>query len=202
MPGGRLWRGRNVTDEILVHPQGICESDQVGPRTRVWAFAHVMKGARIGADCNICQGVFVESGAWVGDRVTVKNGVFIWDGVRVEDDVFLSPACVLTNVHRPRSRQGARASGRTAFDQTLIKQGATIGAGAVLVCPVTVGCFAFVGAGAVVTADVPDQALVVGNPARHVGWVCVCGQELDGDLVCPDCARRYLVGEEGGLTGR
>ena len=191
-----------MAEEVFVHPQGLCESSQVGPRTKVWAFAHVMKGARIGAGCNICQGVFVESGAWVGDRVTVKNGVFIWDGVRVEDDVFLGPACVLTNVHRPRSQRGERPSSRPVFDQTLIKKGATIGAGAVLICPVTVGCFAFVGAGAVVTADVADQALVMGNPARHVGWVCVCGQELDSDLVCPECARGYHLNEQGGLTGR
>jgi len=187
--------------EVFVHPQGLCESDQVGSGTKIWAFAHVMKGARIGAGCNIGQGAFVESGAVLGDRVTVKNGVYVWDGVRVEDGVFLGPACVLTNRRRPRSRQG-QGGPRPPFDPILIQEGATIGAGAVLICPLIVGRFAFVGAGAVVNRDVPDHALVLGHPARRAGWVCQCGQTLTENLVCPDCKRAYAHNNEGGLKAR
>ena len=189
-----------MTAEVFVHPKGLCESDRVGPRTRIWAFAHVQKEAVIGSDCNIGQGAFVESGVVLGDRVTVKNGVHVWDGVRVEDGVFLGPACVLTNRRRPRSQQG-RQGPQEPWDPILIREGASIGAGAVLVCPLTIGRFALVGAGAVVTRDVPDHGLVVGNPARQVGWACSCGQTLSPDLGCPDCGQAYRrVGE--GLSPR
>lgn len=182
--------------EVYVHPRGLCESAEVGSGTRIWAFAHVMKEARVGRDCNIGEGAFVESGAVLGDRVTVKNGVYVWDGVTAEDEVFLGPACVLTNVNKPRSRQG-RNSPKKEWDKTLIRQGATIGASAVLVAPVTVGQAAMVGAGSVVIRDVPDHGLVVGNPARRVGWVCSCGEKLDSELVCPACGGRYAEDPNG-----
>jgi UDP-2-acetamido-3-amino-2,3-dideoxy-glucuronate N-acetyltransferase len=166
---------------VFVHELALCESDQIGPRTRIWAFAHVLPGARIGADCNVCDHAFVEDGAVVGDSVTIKNNVLLWDGVTVEDEVFLGPNAVFTNDLRPRA--GARRS-REGWLPTLVRQGATIGANVTVVCGVTVGRFALVGAGSVVTADVPDHALVVGNPARRVGWACVCGRTLPDDLHC------------------
>lgn len=188
-----------MSKEVFVHPQGICESDAVGPGTRIWAFAHVMKKAMIGADCNIGEGSFVEGGAVLGDRVTVKNGVYVWDGVTTEDGVFLGPACVLTNRNRPRSQQG-QTGPKKPWDPILIKEGASIGAGAVLVCPLEVGRYALVGAGAVVTRDVPDHGLVVGNPARFIGWACVCGAALEDDLTCPECKRAYAQKRRGGLA--
>jgi acetyltransferase-like isoleucine patch superfamily enzyme len=187
--------------EVFVHPQGLCESTQVGPGTRIWAFAHVMKDARIGAQNNIGEGAFVESGAVLGDRVTVKNGVYVWDGVTCEDEVFLGPACVLTNRRWPRSRQG-RSVSKKPWDPILIRRGAAIGAGAVLVCPVTIGRYALVAAGAVVTKDVPDHGLVAGNPARRSGWVCECGQKLTKELVCPECKWAYTHNSSQGLVRR
>lgn len=180
---------------VFVHPQGLCESDDVGDRTRVWAFAHILSGARVGKDCNVCDGVFIESGAVVGDRVTLKNGVLVWDGVTIEDDVFVGPAAVFTNDLRPRSRA------EFVLGKTLVRSGASLGANCTIVCGHTIGRFAFVAAGAVVTKDVPDHALVVGNPARRVGWVCECGERLagaaaDGELACT-CGRRYRETAEG-----
>lgn len=188
-----------MADQVFVHPQGLCDSDQVGPGTKIWAFAHVMKGSVVGSQCNIGMGAFVESGAVLGDRVTVKNGVHIWDGVRVENGVFLGPACVLTNRRWPRSRQG-QGGPKPAWDPILIKEGATVGAGAVLVCPLTVGRWAMIGAGAVVTQDVPDFALVVGHPARRVGWVCKCGQKISDELTCSACGLAYFLDNSGALS--
>jgi len=174
-----------------VHPLGLCESTRVGDRTRVWAFAHVMAGAVVGADCNLGDHSFVEDGAVLGDRVTVKNGVAVWNGVTVEDDAFLGPYATLTNDLRPRSRRPAEPV------PTLIAKGASVGANATIVCGIRVGAYAFVAAGAVVTSDVPDHALVVGTPARQVGWVCVCGEGLDAALSCPACGRGYVEGASG-----
>jgi acetyltransferase-like isoleucine patch superfamily enzyme len=157
-----------VTD-VFVHPQGLCESTDVGAGTRVWAFAHVLPDARIGRDCNICDGAFVEGAAVLGDNVTVKNNVLVFNGVTCEDDVFLGPNAVFTNDLRPRAH---RKLGAEALLPTLVRNGATLGAGVVVVCGTTIGANAFVGAGAVVTRDVPAHAFVVGNPARQKGWVC------------------------------
>jgi acetyltransferase-like isoleucine patch superfamily enzyme len=157
-----------------------------------------MDGARVGADCNICDHVFIEAGAIVGNRVTIKNAVLLWDKVIVEDDVFLGPNAVFTNDLLPR---GALRKDRALFLPTVIRRGATIGANATIVCGVTIGELAFVGAGAVVTADVPSHALVVGNPARRVGWACSCGGRIRQDLACP-CGRRYEPDGRGGLRPR
>jgi len=182
--------------EVFVHERGLCESSEVGPGTRVWAFAHVMKGARIGARCNIGDHAFVEGGAVLGDRVTVKNAVLIWDGVTVEDEVFLGPNMVFTNVLNPRV---AFKKSRDQFQKTLVCRGAAIGANATVVCGITIGAQAFVGAGAVVTKDVAPYALVVGAPARRIAWVCACGETLPQTLAC-GCGRRYaLVDEARGL---
>jgi len=182
---------------VFVHEKGLCESDEVGPRTRIWAFAHVMKGAVVGADCNIGDHAFIERGARIGNRVTVKNAVLIWDKVTVEDEVFLGPNTVFTNVRNLRSALRPRPE---EFLPTLIKRGASIGANATIVCGVTVGERALVGAGSVVTADVPAFALVAGNPARRVGWVCTCGAPLLRSLRCA-CGQRYrLLGPRAGLV--
>jgi UDP-2-acetamido-3-amino-2,3-dideoxy-glucuronate N-acetyltransferase len=151
-----------MTDSAFIHDRALVETDSIGSGTRVWAFAHVMPGAVIGADCNICDHTYIEGDVVVGDRVTIKSGVYLWDGLRVEDDVFIGPQATFTNDRFPRSKQDFE------LRITTIRRGASIGAGAVLLPGLTVGERAMVGAGAVVTADVPDYALVVGNPARVV----------------------------------
>jgi UDP-2-acetamido-3-amino-2,3-dideoxy-glucuronate N-acetyltransferase len=176
-----------VDASVFVHARALCESDAVGPRTRIWAFAHVMKGAVIGADCNVGDHAFIESGARIGDRVTVKNSVLVWDKVVVEDEVFLGPNMVFTNDLMPRA--GFKKPPET-FLPTVVKRGATIGANATIVCGVTIGENAFVGAGAVVTRDIPPYAFVVGNPGRQIGWACECGERLPADLGCV-CGRSY-----------
>jgi acetyltransferase-like isoleucine patch superfamily enzyme len=172
---------------VLVHADGRCESAEVGSGTRIWAFAHVLEGARIGRDCNICDHVFVEGGAVIGDRVTVKNATLVWDGVSVGDDAFLGPAVVFTNDLVPRAN---RRKARSELLPTVVADGATIGANATIVCGITVGAGAFVAAGATVTRDVPPHALVRGNPARQWGWVCACGQALGESLGC-ECGHRF-----------
>lgn len=172
----------------FVHARALCESDDIGAGTRIWAFAHVMRGAHVGRDCNVGDHAFIETGAWVGDRVTIKNAVLVWDRVRIEDDVFVGPNVVFTNDWNPRAAFKKPAS---EFLPTRVERGATLGANASIVCGVTIGRFAFVGAGAVVTKPVPPHALVVGNPARRTGWICACGERLDAKLRCGGCGRRH-----------
>lgn len=150
----------------MIHPQAICESVNIGDNTRVWAFAHILPGAVIGDDCNICDGVFVENDVRVGDRVTVKCGVQLWDGLTLEDDVFVGPNVTFTNDPFPRSRQPP-----AQFSRTRVERGASIGANATILPGINIGREAMVGAGAVVLRDVPNHAIVVGNPARIVGYV-------------------------------
>lgn len=157
---------RTGGERPFVHASAIVESSRVGRRTRVWAHAHILPGASIGEDCNICDGVFVENDVRVGDRVTIKCGVQLWDGVVLEDDVFVGPNATFTNDPFPRSRQYPEGVART-----LVRRGASIGANATILPGVTIGAGAMVGAGAVVTRDVPGGAIVVGNPARVTGSV-------------------------------
>lgn len=152
--------------EHFQHPQAIVESARVGRGTRIWAFAHVLPGAVIGADCNLCDHVFVENDVVIGDRVTIKCGVQLWDGIRLEDDVFVGPNATFTNDPAPRSRQHL-----TAYPRTVVREGASIGANATILPGLTIGRRAMVGAGAVVTRSVPAHAVVVGNPARIVRYV-------------------------------
>ena len=184
---------------VFVHPAALCESDDVGPRTRVWAFAHVLSGARIGADANVGGHAFVEGGVVVGDRVTIKNGVLLFSGVTVEDEVFLGPGAVFTNDATPRA---ASRKGPAGWRATLVRRGATVGAGATVLSGLTIGRWAMVGAGAVVTGDVPAHALVVGNPARQAGWACRCGRTLPETLECPGCGRAWLLAGDGTLGER
>jgi UDP-2-acetamido-3-amino-2,3-dideoxy-glucuronate N-acetyltransferase len=176
------------------HPMAIVESERVGPGTRVWAFAHVMEGAEIGAHCNICDHAFVESHVMIGNHVTIKNGVAVWDGVTLEDSVFVGPNVAFTNDKNPRA---AVKKTREQFLPTLVREGASLGANSTIVCGVTIGCHAFVGAGAVVTKDVPDYGLVVGNPARLIGYICECGERIPATLAC-GCGKQYSR-REGGL---
>ncbi len=176
---------------VFKHPLALVESDDIGAGTRIWAWAHVMKGARLGADCNVGEHCFIEQGVVLGDRVTVKNGVAIWEGVTAEDDVFLGPNAVLTNDLRPRSKAYHETVART-----ILRKGASVGANATLLCGITIGSYAMVGAGSVVTKDVPAQALVVGNPGRVIGLVCRCGGRLKKGralATCGSCSRRYRV---------
>lgn len=147
------------------HPHAICDTVEIGDRTRVWAFSHICADVRVGSDCNIGEGVFVESGVTIGDRVTIKNGVYVWVGVTIHDDVFIGPNVTLTNDPFPRSKRDF------AIREIQIKSGASIGGGAVILPGVSIGENAMVGAGAVVVANVSDGAIVVGNPARQIGVV-------------------------------
>lgn len=153
-----------------IHPNAIVESQQIGVNTHVWAFAHILPGARIGADCNICDHVFIENEVVIGDRVTIKSGVQIWDGITLEDDVFIGPNATFTNDHFPRSKVYPEK-----FLETTIKKGASIGANATLLPGVSVGMYAMVGAGAVVTHSVPPYAIVYGNPAQIRGYTSTGG---------------------------
>jgi acetyltransferase-like isoleucine patch superfamily enzyme len=184
---------------VFVHPLALCESEDVGPRTRIWAFAHVLDGARIGADCNVGGHAFVEGGVVVGDGVTVKNGVLLWSGVAVEDEVFLGPGAVFTNDASPRAPY---PKGPAGWRATLVRRGATVGANATILSGLTIGPWAMVGAGSVVTGDVGAHALVAGNPARQAGWACRCGRALPAELACPACGRSYRLADGGTLEER
>ena len=175
-------------------PSGLCESDEVGAGTRIWAFAHVLPGAQIGRDCNICDGAFVETGAVLGDRVTVKNGTLIFTGVTCEDDVFLGPNVLFTNDLRPRAEL---RRGPEDLVASVVRRGATLGAGTVVVCGVEVGHYAFAAAGSVITTSIPPHAFVAGNPARQKGWACACGHRLSPDLHCGACSAAYVRQDAG-----
>ena len=158
------------------HPKAIVESKSVGKGTRIWPFTHVMKGASIGKDCNIGEHCYIETKSKIGNRVTIKNGVAVWDGVFIEDDAFIGPNTVFTNDLFPISRDWSRKKER--FRKTFVKKGACIGANSTIICGVTIGRHAFVGAGSVVTKELPDYGLAYGNPARIYGFMCKCRRKL------------------------
>jgi len=171
-----------------IHPTAIVdEGARVGPDARVWHFCHVMPEARIGRGCVLGQNVFVGRGVVIGPGSRIQNNVSVYEGVRIGRECFIGPSAVFTNVRTPR----ADVERKDRFEDTIVKDGATIGANATIVCGVTIGRHATVGAGAVVTRDVADQRLVTGVPAREVGWVCRCGAVLSESLECGECDRRY-----------
>ena len=177
--------------EFFIHPTAVVDPGaRIGAGTRIWHFSHIMPGAVIGERCTLGQNVVVMNGTRIGNNVKVQNNVSVYEGVELEDDVFCGPSMVFTNVVNPRSH----ISRREEFRKTLVRRGATIGANATIVCGVTLGEYAFVGAGAVVTHDVPAHTLVLGVPAVAAGWVCECGVRLDEglmELTCGACGKRY-----------
>jgi UDP-2-acetamido-3-amino-2,3-dideoxy-glucuronate N-acetyltransferase len=185
--------------EYFAHPSALVEGSEIGgarigARTRVWAFAHVLFGARIGADCNICDHTLIEGGAVVGDRVTVKSGVQLWDGITVEDDVFIGPNATFTNDPFPRSRRRP-----SSFDTTLVRRGASIGANATILPGVTIGEHSMIGAGAVVTRDVPPRAIVIGNPGYVRGYVeDAAPRQVRARAIRAAASAEFAIGEAGG----
>lgn len=183
-----------MTDYFVHESSFVDEGAEIGRGTRIWHFCHVMSGARIGMYCNIGQNVFIASGVQIGDNAKIQNNVSVYSGVVLEEDVFLGPSMVFTNVVNPRSA----VIRKDEYKATLVKRGATLGANSTILCGIVLGCHCFVGAGAVVTHDVPDFALVYGSPARLQGWMCECGVGLKfvparghEKAVCGNCRKKY-----------
>jgi UDP-2-acetamido-3-amino-2,3-dideoxy-glucuronate N-acetyltransferase len=168
----------SLNREYFLHESSFADAGcVVGKNTKIWHFTHIMSGAVVGENCNIGQNVFIASGVHIGNGVKIQNNVSLYEGVAIEDNVFLGPSCVFTNVINPR----AAVERKSEYKNTLIREGASIGANATVVCGVTIGKFAFVGAGAVVTKDISDYELVVGNPSKHIGWLSEHGEKLQFD---------------------
>lgn len=180
---------REINGYYVHESSYVDEGCEIGEGTKVWHFSHVMGGAKIGKKCSLGQNVNIGGSAVIGDGVKVQNNVSVYDRVILEDDVFCGPSCVFTNVFNPRSH----VVRKDEYMQTLVKKGASIGANATVVCGVTLGTYCFVGAGSVVTRDVPDYALVYGSPAKQHGWICECGVKLDEGLTCPECGVSYRI---------
>lgn len=179
--------------DYFVHESSyIDENVTIGAGTKIWHFCHVQRGASIGERCSFGQNVNISNNVKIGNGVKVQNNVSIYEGVELEDDVFCGPSCVFTNDLTPRAKY---PKGSAGYKRTLVKRGASIGANATVVCGHTVGSWALIGAGAVVTSDVPDHALMLGVPARQAGWACECGQILDSALRCPVCGRSYEMSD-------
>lgn len=182
---------RKMGKGYFVHPTAVVDEPvEIGRKTQIWHFSHVMSGAKVGENCVIGQNVFIGKDASLGNNVKIQNNVSIYDGVILEDDVFCGPSMVFTNVFNPRSF----ISRKKEFRKTIVKKGATIGANATLVCGHTIGQYAFIGSGSIVTKDVPDYALVYGNPGRVKGWVCQCAEEIafrSGKAQCRACGKQY-----------
>lgn len=194
-----ITQGDSPMNEIFVHPASIVETQQIGKGTRIWAFTHVMRNVSIGVNCNIGEHCFIESGVTIGSNVTIKNGNMIWEGVTLEDGVFVGPHVFFTNDLYPRSprlpQARKRYSDRGWLLPTLVRIGASLGAGTVILAGITIGEFSMVGAGALVTRDVPPYALVIGNPAHVRRWVCQCGRPLGfhkGITTCRHCGLSFL----------
>lgn len=187
---------------VTIHSSAIVdEGAKIGKGSRVWHFAHVCAGAKIGNDCSLGQNVFVGNKVAIGNNVKIQNNVSVYDNVTLEDDVFCGPSMVFTNVYNPRSA----VSRKDEYRNTLVKKGATLGANSTIVCGVTIGEYAFIGAGAVVNKDVPAYALMVGVPAKQVGWMSAYGEKLnlplkgDGITICPHTGKTYVL-NAGQLT--
>lgn len=185
--------------EYFAHESAYIDAPvSIGPGTKIWHFCHIMPGAQLGRECNLGQNVYIGPGVKIGDRVKIQNNVSVYPGIELEDDVFLGPSCVLTNVSNPRAQINRHA----LFELTLLRRGATVGANATIVCGVKIGRYAFIAAGAVVTCDVPDYALMIGVPARQQGWMSRHGHPLRPSseaevLLCPESGFRYQQDAKG-----
>jgi len=183
-----------VRAEFFIHPSSfVDEGVKIGAGAKIWHFSHILAGTEIGAECNIGQNVVIGPQVTIGRGCKIQNNVSIYQGVTLEDEVFCGPSMVFTNVWNPRAAIRRMAEARP----TLVRRGASLGANCTIVCGVTIGRFALVGAGAVVAKDVPDHALAYGNPARLRGWVCACGEKLDAGLTCAACSAAYETCETG-----
>ncbi|MEK7487529.1 MAG: acyltransferase [Planctomycetota bacterium] len=184
---------------VKIHPTAtVDDSCSIGEGTRIWHYSHISTGVQIGRNCNFGQNVYIAPHVQIGPGVKIQNNVSIYEGVELEADVFCGPSVVFTNVKHPRSA----VSRKNEYLRTLVKRGATLGANATILCGITVGEFAFIGAGAVVTKEVPAYALVTGNPARRVGWCCECGETLKFQkekAVCSRCQQIYIQNPQGGI---
>jgi UDP-2-acetamido-3-amino-2,3-dideoxy-glucuronate N-acetyltransferase len=186
-------------DDVFVHESAyVDEPCQIGGGTKIWHFSHVSRGVQIGSNCTFGQNAYVGEEVQIGANVKVQNNVSIYTGCKIEDDVFLGPSCVLTNVSNPRSQ----VNRQDLYEETLFRQGATVGANATIVCGSTLGRYCFIGAGAVITGDVSDYALMLGNPGRQKGWMSRHGHVLrdpddDNIMVCPESGFRYQLRDDG-----
>ncbi len=181
--------------EYFVHESSYVDDDvKIGKGTKIWHFSHILKGAEIGENCSLGQNVNVGNNVRIGNGCKLQNNVSVYEGVELEDYVFCGPSMVFTNDLTPRAKY---PKGSAGYKKTLLKKGATVGANATVVCGHNIGRWAMIAAGAVVTSNVKDHALMAGVPARQIGWVCECGARLDESLKCKDCSREYLETEEG-----
>lgn len=179
----------------FVHESSYVDDDvEIGEGTKVWFFCHIQKGARIGKNCSLGQNVNISNNVKIGNGVKIQNNVAVYEGVEIEDDVFCGPSCVFTNDLTPRAKY---PKGHENYKKTVIKHGASIGANATVVCGHTVGEWALIGAGAVVSSNVPAHALMLGVPAKRKGWACECGELLKNGLICSKCGRKYAETENG-----
>jgi UDP-2-acetamido-3-amino-2,3-dideoxy-glucuronate N-acetyltransferase len=183
----------HVNDFFIHETSFIDDNCEIGEGTNIWHFSHVLSHSKIGAKCNIGQNVVIGPDVSIGTNCKIQNNVSVYQGVTLEDGVFCGPSVVFTNVYNPRA--GIRKM--DLVRPTLVKEGATLGANSTIICGITIGKYAFIGAGALVHRDVPDYALVVGNPAKKIGYVCQCGERLLHDFKCPECGKTYNKTQEG-----
>ncbi len=182
-----------MDQSIYIHPSScVDEGAVIGPKTKIWHFSHVMSGAVVGERCSLGQNVYLGKMARIGNGVKIQNNVSIYDNVIIEDDVFCGPSCVFTNVINPR----AFIERKHEYMKTVVKKGASIGANATIVCGITLGIFCLIGAGSVVTRDVPAYAIMYGNPARQHGWICECGEKLVDGFTCSKCGLVYVLNNQ------
>ena len=184
--------------DYFVHESSFIDDNvEIGARTKIWHFCHIQSGARIGSDCSLGQNVNISNDVIIGNHVKIQNNVSVYEGVELEDGVFCGPSCVFTNDLTPRAEF---PKGHAGYKKTLVKHGASIGANATVVCGHTIGEYAMIAAGAVVTSNVPAHALMAGVPAKQIGWVCTCGRVLDKNFVCKDCGMVYMQNNDNQLV--